>query len=109
MPKISKTDLKNNDYLSNGVTMSPAIPSAGEKVKILYDGLLSKNGASHAFAHVGFGTKWDNIYDYQMVRTSTGFEANIPVAASDVMNVCFKDCADNWDNNSGKNYSFDVS
>jgi len=95
--------------MTNGVTIAPAIPSAGEKVKLIYDGLLAKSGASDVLAHVGFGDRWDYLYDYRMQRTSTGFETTVPVTNSDTMNVCFKDCANNWDNNSGKNYTFDIT
>lgn len=99
----------NSEYMSNGVTIIPAMPSAGETVKISYDGLLAKSGATDVLARVGFGNNWDMLYDYRMYRSGTGFEANIPVSDANVMNVCFKDCANNWDNNSGRNYIFDVS
>jgi len=99
----------NNDYLSKGVSISPAVPSVGDRVKIKYDGILAKSGAHDVLAHVGFGSKWDNLYDYRMTRTATGFEVTVPVANADTMNVCFKDCANNWDNNSGKNYTFDIA
>lgn len=106
MPRAAKA---NNDYLSNGVTIKPAVPTPGEKITVMYDGLLSKSGASHIYAHVGFGNKWNNIYDYPMTRTDTGFETVIPVTESDTLNLCFKDCANNWDNNSGMNYTFDIT
>ena len=99
----------NNEYMNNGIVISPAVPTAGDTVKVVYDGLLSKSGASHIFAHIGFGNRWNNLYDYNMNRTSTGFEASVPVTNADTMNLCFKDCADHWDNNSGKNYTFDVT
>ena len=99
----------NKNYMTNGVTISPAIPSTGEQIKVLYDGLLAKSGASHIYAHVGYGSKWNGVYDYQMKKTNTGFEATVPVPETDSMLICFKDCANNWDNNSGKNYSFDVT
>ena len=105
MPKANK----NNEYLSSGITISPSVPSTGDKAKIAYDGLLSKNGAADVYARVGFGSNWDSLYDYRMVKTATGFETSIPVKTSDTLNVCFKDCANNWDNNSGRNYSFDVA
>ena len=106
MPRVTT---RSNEYLPNGVAISPAVPTAGTTVKIIYDGLLAKSGATDVFAHVGFGKKWDNVSDYRMSRTATGFEVSIPVQNADVLNVCFKDCADHWDNNSGKNYSFDIS
>jgi hypothetical protein len=99
----------NNKYMTNGVSISPAIPTVGDKATLLYDGLLAKSGATHVYARVGYGNKWDSLYDYPMQRTSTGFEAAIPVSKGDDINVCFKDCANNWDNNSGLNYSFEVT
>jgi hypothetical protein len=44
-----------------------------------------------------------------MMRTGMGFETTVPVIKPDTLNVAFKDCANNWDNNSGMNYSFDVT
>jgi len=41
-----------------------------------------------------------------MKRTSIGFEATIPVMEADTLNICFKDCANNWDNNSGAKLYF---
>ncbi|MDP4092668.1 MAG: carbohydrate-binding protein [Bacillota bacterium] len=106
MPRASS---RSSEYLTNGITLSPAVPSAGDTVRITYDGILSKSGATDVFAHIGYGNKWDKVTDYRMHRTTTGFETAIAVNNSDTMNLCFKDCANNWDNNSGKNYSFDVS
>jgi len=112
MPRVSRTAAKtvgSESYMNNGVYISPAIPSAGDSAKIVYDGLLSKSGAAHVYARIGYGSKWDNLHDYPMSRSNMGFEATIPVIKSDTLNVCFKDCANNWDNNSGRNYSFDVT
>lgn len=106
MPRATRS---NADYLSNGISISPTIPAAGDKLKVVYDGLLAKSGATEVFAHVGFGSRWDNLHDYKMNKTSMGFEASIPVSGSETMNICFKDSANNWDNNSGRNYSFDVT
>ena len=107
MPRA--TAKTNTEYFTNGVTVSPAVPSAGDKLKVVYDGLLSKSGATHIYAHVGFGNSWESPNDFMMNRTTTGFETTIPVQSSDTLNLCFKDCANNWDNNSGKNYTFDVT
>lgn len=111
MAKVGQTPITaNNQYISNGITISPAVPVAGESVRVVYDGLLTKNGASDILAHVGFGDKWENVFDYRMVKTVTGFEATIQVPNNTKnLNVCIKDCANNWDNNSGMNYTFDVT
>jgi len=99
----------NNGYLQNGVTISPAVPTAGEKAKVQYDGLLSKNGAADVYVHVGYDSDWRRPAFFKMNKSLTGFEASIPVEYGDTLNLCFKDDSDNWDNNSGRNYSFDVS
>lgn len=96
-------------YVNNGVSINPAMPAVGDLVKIFYDGILVKNGATHLYAHVGFGNKWDNVSDIKMDKSEMGFVASVTVPDSDTMNICFKDCANNWDNNSGKNYSIDIS
>ncbi|MCX7710289.1 MAG: carbohydrate-binding protein [Clostridia bacterium] len=105
----TKKDLSaNTEYMSNGVAISPAFPSIGDNVTVTYDGLLSKSGASAIQVHVGFGSVWDNQETYPMTRSSTGFVATISVKSADTLNLCFKDYEDHWDNNSGKNYSFDI-
>lgn len=107
MPRTVRSR-ENTDYIKNGVLINPSVPSAGDKVKIVYDGLLSKNGAVHVYAHIGFGSGWDYIQDIPMSKTGTGFETTVPVMKSDILNLAFKDCANHWDNNSGMNYSFDI-
>ncbi len=107
-PKATKSGKANTNYISNGVLINPSAPSIGENVTITYDGLLSKSGATHVYAHIGYGNRWENIQDVPMMRTGTSFETTIPIMKSDTLNVAFKDCANHWDNNSGKNYLFDV-
>jgi hypothetical protein len=109
MARITKSARENTDYVQNGVAINPSTPSVGEKVKIVYDGLLSKSGANHVYARVGYGSRWENQQDIPMMRTGMGFETTVPVLKPDTLNLCFKDCANNWDNNSGMNYSFDVT
>lgn len=89
-----------NKYEQNGVH----VYSGSDRVRVVYDGLLQQNGATDIYARVGFGSKWSNLYDYKMHKTSAGFETMIPVPAGEKLNIAFKDCANNWDNNSGKNY-----
>ncbi|MCX8130277.1 MAG: carbohydrate-binding protein [Clostridia bacterium] len=111
MPRAKKiaNTASSSEYMSNGVIISPSIPSPGDEITVMYDGILSKSGANHIFAHIGYGSMWDDRAYYRMEKTTTGFEASVSVSEADTMNICFKDCANNWDNNSGKNYSFDIS
>lgn len=107
MPKMTKSS--GNEYISNGVTIIPSTPGVGENVKLIYDGILAKSGARHVYAHIGYGSNWSSTNDFQMNKTGTGFEAAFNLPKTDTVNVCFKDCANNWDNNSGMNYVFDIS
>ena len=100
--------ITHNKYLSNGVYITPQEVTLGDKVRISYDGLLAKSGAPVVYARVGFGNKWSNAADIQMIKTPAGFEATVPITKADPLYVCFKDTANNWDNNAGKNYSFDI-
>jgi hypothetical protein len=111
MPRTGQSPItESNQYITSGITITPEVPTAGESVRVIYDGLLAKSGASDVLAHVGFGNTWENVFDYRMVKTTTGFEATIQVPSNtNNFNVCFKDCANNWDNNSGINYSFYVT
>lgn len=101
---------KKNSYSGNGVYITPTDFSVGDRIRLTYDGLLAKSGASEIYAHVGYGTqkKWDNVMDVKMTQSSDGFEATFPVTSTTNLNVVFKDSANNWDNNSGENYSFKI-
>lgn len=103
--------MRNNKrlYRKNGIMINPGTLHRDQHVKILYDGLLNQNGATHVYAHVGFDKEWNNEQDYPMVKKSNGFEVRIQVEDANTLNVAFKDCANNWDNNSGQNYTFDIA
>jgi hypothetical protein len=99
--------LNSNDrYRQNGITIFPATPHAHDDVKIIYNGLLPQSGAAEVWAHVGYGETWENAHDYPMIKTWHDFETVVPVQPATTLNIAFKDCAGNWDNNSGNNYSF---
>ena len=98
----------SNEYLANGIVIQPTNPHPGEAGKITYNGLLPKSGASNVYAHVGAGFEWQNIQDVMMTRTPAGFEATVTTPNHDTLCVAFKDIANNWDNNSGLNYNFNV-
>ncbi len=96
-------------YISSGVNITPSVPAVNQLVTITYNGILFQNGASEVYAHVGFGNNWTSATDYKMNRTTRGFEISLTIDSStDRLNVCFKDSANNWDNNSGSNYTFPV-
>ncbi len=93
------------------VVVDPTPITAGEKITINYDGLLSKSGAGKVYLHagVGFRDSWRDITDVEMHPKSDGtWSAQLRVNTNDRFNFCFKDRANNWDNNDGDNWSFEV-
>lgn len=99
---------RNLDYLDKGVAISPAVPVVGDKITILYDGSLAKNGASEITVHLGYGSNWDNEQDIPMVKKDTCFEATIPALKEDFLKLSFHEPFNNMDDNNGQGYSFDI-
>lgn len=100
----------NNNYTNQGITIVPNIISEGDKVTLVYQGLLAKSGADAVYAHIGFGdgSNWQSPTYVKMGRTSNGFETTITINKMNNLHIAFKDSANNWDNNSGSNYVFNV-
>lgn len=90
------------------VSWEPAPAKSGDKVHLNYDGLLKNSGAADIYVHYGFDG-WENAQTVHMSRNYDGaFTAEIPVQGSHEVNLCFKDCSNHWDNNSGWNWKIDV-
>ena len=86
-----------------GVEVRPA--AYGNEATVVYNGLLSKSGADQVFLHCGFGepTHWQSVSTQRMERSPKGWEKTIRLTDNKAV-ICFKDSANNWDNNSGYNW-----
>lgn len=93
-----------------GVNVYPTPITLGEHVNVVYNGLLAKSGATEVWVHVGFGPHehWHNVRDIKMLNTGRGWEQTFEVDDPSRLNLCFKDSAQNWDNNNGHNWSFEI-
>jgi len=93
-----------------GVVVDPLPITSGEEITILYNGLLANSGAQEIYIHAGYGESdnWHDILDGKMSRTGWGFVKTMEVKDATQLNFCFRDNADNWDNNNGKNWSFQI-
>lgn len=80
-------------------------PTFGNQINITYNGLLSKSGADQVFIHCGYGdpNNWREVSTLNMERTPKGWEKNVPMKDHTLI-FCFKDSANNWDNNNGFNW-----
>lgn len=104
---------RKDTYLTGGVSVSPMPITAGEEVTVKYNGLLAEAGADSMYLHAGFGAAgaWHSVHDIPMSQEKPGvWRAMIPLNPEETsrLNFCFKDRADNWDNNYGLNWSFDI-
>lgn len=91
-----------NDY-QKGVEVRPI---GFDEVNIAYNGLLAKSGADQVYLHFGFGDpkRWSTVNTVSMDRTPRGWEKTLRMQ-NNLMNFCFKDSANNWDNNNGFNWT----
>ena len=77
-------------------------------IKISYTGTFFENNSEKVFIHYGFGQNWDNVEEKEMEKTELGFQAEIELPESDYLKFCFKNSNDEWDNNNGEDYSFQI-
>lgn len=102
---VELSDKASYENYSKGVSFT----TLGDKVKLIYDGQLVKNGASGVFAVVNTvdGKSGQSSSTYPMNSTNQQYyELTIPAQRYSQINVSFKDNSNNWDDNSGKNYSY---
>ena len=78
------------------------------KVKISYTGVLFQANSEEVFLHFGFGENWEQTADLKMEKTELGFQAEIELVESPLLNFCFKNENDEWDNNNNQNYIFPI-
>ncbi len=97
-----------NLYADKGIEVSGEKMYAGQKVTLAYRGLLAASGADRVFVHYGYGDSWDSSELVEMDSCDGGFKADINLTMPGTLNICFKDSAGNWDNNSNDNYSFKI-
>lgn len=77
-------------------------------VKISYTGKLFQNASETVSIHYGFGPNWNNVSDFEMTKTELGFQAEISLTDEETFNFCFKNEKNEWDNNEGHNYIFEI-
>ena len=80
----------------------------GSTVKVSYTGKFFQNGSEDVFIHFGFGNEWEHLQEAKMEKTELGFQIEIDLIGSDTLNFCFKNEANEWDNNDAENYIFAI-
>ncbi len=101
--------MKKGIYDENGVKLSKQSPKIGDKVELIYNGLLKNSGATEVKAHIGYNEGWDEIQTLDMELKDDAFTVSLTLTNSGTLKCAFVDPLGNWDNNSGENYSFKVA
>lgn len=105
-----ETERRNTAEIEGGIKINPVPITAGSQVNVVYNGILAAHGGEKVFLHAGYGhpQNWQMVKDYPMVKSTDGWETTIRVDNASRLNFCFKDSADHWDNNMGKNWSYEI-
>ena len=78
------------------------------KVKVSYTGKFYQKNSDHVFIHYGYGKNWNNVNEVEMIKTDLGYQTELELVGGDTLNFCFKNQNNEWDNNSGQNYIFNI-
>lgn len=99
---------KSQAYTDNGIKLSKLTLSIGDQLEITYKGLLSDSGADEILLYGGYGEEWNEKILIPMSKKDDDFKVKFKMAYEGIFHFAFKDPANNWDNNSGENYSIKV-
>ena len=77
-------------------------------VKISYTGKFFQDDSQEVTIHYGFGENWEETTDELMTKTELGYQIEIELQDEPTFNFCIKNEKDEWDNNNGQNYVFNI-
>lgn len=81
---------------------------ANNTVKISYTGKFFQDGSKTVSIRYGFGNNWDNLIEANMEKTELGYQIEVDLIDKETFNFCIKNENDEWDNNDGNNYIFNI-
>jgi len=100
-------DLEDDIVIRGDISILPEVGRGG-KTSINYDGILSSSGADKVYLHYGFDG-WSNADTVAMNRSLSGaFNTEVKMNGKYEFNFCFKDSANNWDNNNGSDWKVEI-
>lgn len=80
----------------------------GHPIKVTYSGYLFEKGSDSVSIVYGFGSHWEHTSEVEMEKTEAGFTTKINMLDYALFNCCFKSSGNEWDNNYGGNYVFEI-
>ena len=101
------TTSTNTVVADKNISVELPIVKKGNKATVTYNGLLNNCGAEKVYLHFGFDG-WKDAETIPMYKNHGSYNTEIRMTGREELNFCFKDNADNWDNNSGKNWTIKI-
>lgn len=77
-------------------------------IKVSYTGCLFQNNSEEIYLHYGFNEDWKDVNEIKMEKTDLGFQAELYLPEYQILNFCFRNSNNEWDNNQNCNYSFPI-
>ncbi|HEY8345381.1 MAG TPA: carbohydrate-binding protein [Bacillota bacterium] len=98
------------EEVATGIYLEPVPITVGDEVRIKYKGDLVKNNTDQIYLHTGYGyQEWRDVQDVAMQRTGDGgWMATLQITDHSCLNFCFHDSAMNWDNNNGRDWTYEI-
>lgn len=92
------------------VRVRPLPMHNGDVIEVRYNGLLAKSGADQVYLHTGLAYEydWTNVQNIKMNKEENDWVVNVELKEPVKLKFCFKDSANNWDNNNGRNWSYTI-
>lgn len=93
-----------------GIFMEPTPITVGDEVRMKYQGKLATKGVDNIYLRAGYGVgDWTDVQDIKMKRGRDGsWSASLVANDPTRLNFCFHDGNDQWDNNAGRDWSYEV-
>lgn len=82
--------------------------TSGSTVKISYTGKFFQDHSTDVYISYTFGDNWTDKDEEPMVKTELGFQIEISIPETNTFSFCFKNEKNEWDNNEGSNYVFEI-
>ena len=93
----------------SNIAIELPVVKKGNKASVSYNGILSSSGAEKVYLHYGFDG-WNNTETVPMYKSNHGaYNTEVKVDGRDVLNFCFTDNANNWDNNNRSNWTVGIN
>lgn len=82
--------------------------TANSTVKISYTGKFFQDSSKEVTMRYTFGDNWKEFLEAEMIKTELGFQTEIKLQDENTFGFCFKNENNEWDNNEGNNYTFNI-